>query len=407
MRTLTAILLIALLCTLTFGARPAPVSPDAAARANNLFAADLYRALKDKSGNLFFSPYSVTTALAMTREGAKGETAAEMDRVFHWNPRLPAEIHRALELALRPGEVREGWGDDAKDLPAFGLSVANALWAQEGLTVERPFSRTLAEEFMAPLQRIDFREAVAARKIINDWVAEQTKNRIRDIVPEDLPTPNTLFALANAIWFKAAWKDPFEAEWTRDSPFTTAAGKTVSAPLMHRMGSYGYAETGDAQVVEMLYRGGETSMVVVLPKAKDGLPALEEKLTGERLLKLIESIKPMQVRVKFPKFEITRSTRLTNILPKMGMPRAFTAGKADFTGMTTEQLLFIGAVLHKAFVKVDEAGTEAAAATVVMMLRGGPPREDAEFTADHPFLFLIRHRKTGAILFMGRVVDPS
>jgi len=180
----------------------------------------------------------------------------------------------------------------------------------------------------------------------------------------------------------------------------------VTAPLMHRTGRYGYGETADAQILEMEYLGGETSMVVVLPKAKAGLPALEQKLDGAMLEQWIGALGPQHVRVKFPRFEITCPTNLTDILPKMGMPRAFTAGKADFTGMTTAEPLVIGAVLHKAFVKVDEEGTEAAAATVVMMERTSAPQVQAEFTADHPFLFLIRHRKTGAILFVGRVTDP-
>ena len=406
MKIIPAVLLIVLISTMTLAERPPAPTADLAARANNLFAADLYRALKAKDGNLFFSPYSITTALAMTREGARKETSAEMDRVFYWIPRVPAAAHRALEVALRPGTVREGHGEDAKELPAFGLSVANTLWAQEGLAVQSSFTKVLADEFKAPLQRIDFQKTAAARKIINDWVAEHTRDRIKDIVPEDLPTADTLFALANAIWFKAAWSDPFQERWTKDAAFTTGSGEAVTAPLMHRTGRYGYGETADAQILEMEYLGGETSMVVVLPKAKAGLPALEQKLDGAMLEQWIGALGPQHVRVKFPRFEITCPTNLTDILPKMGMPRAFTAGKADFTGMTTAEPLVIGAVLHKAFVKVDEEGTEAAAATVVMMERTSAPQVQAEFTADHPFLFLIRHRKTGAILFVGRVTDP-
>jgi len=406
MKILLAVLLIAIISAETLAERTPTRPADRAAKANNLFATDLYGALRSKGGNLFFSPYSVSTALAMTREGARGETAAEMDRVFHWAPGMPATAHRALEVALHPGTVRDGHGADAEERPAFGLSVANTLWVQNGLEVVEPFEKTLADDFEAPLQRIDFRKTAAARKTINDWVAEHTKDRIQDIVPENLPTADTLFALANAIWFKAAWKDPFDERWTKDAPFTTGAGEAVTASLMHRTGDYGYAETADAQILEMDYLGGETSMVVILPKAKAGLPALEEKLGGGTLASMIAAIKSKHVQVKFPRFEITCSTGLTDILPAMGMPRAFAAGDADFTGMTTDEPLLIGAVLHKAFVKVDEAGTEAAAATVVMMMRGSAPQVQAEFTADHPFLFLIRHKETGAILFVGRVTDP-
>ena len=176
--------------------------------------------------------------------------------------------------------------------------------------------------------------------------------------------------------------------------------------MMHRNGGYRYAEDDAVQVVEIPYRGGHTSMVVILPKKKDGLPAVEKDLTGKRIDAWIDSLRGKQVSLKLPKFEITCPTDLTDVLPKMGMPASFDAKKADFSGMTTEQPLYIGAVLHKAFVAVDEAGTEAAAATVVMMMKGGRPADPVEFTADHPFIFLIRHKETGAILFAGRFASP-
>jgi len=375
------------------------------ATANNAFAADLYGVLRSRAGNLFFSPYSVSTALAMTRQGAAGETGAEIDRVFHWTDAVDAGAHRALAAALVPGPVKEGWGDDAKEIPAYGLHVANALWAQEGLAVEKPFAAILDRGFGAPLRRLDFRNTKAARDVINRWVEKQTKDRIKDIVPEDMPTPDTLFALANAIWFKAAWQDPFRERWTKDAPFTTTSGDVYEVPLMHRTGGFPYTQDEVVQVVEMPYRGGRTSMVVVLPKKKDGLPAVEKTLTGGKIDGWIAALRGKDLSVRFPRFEITCPTDLTSTLPKMGMPAAFDGKKADFTGMTRERPLFIGAVLHKAFVRVDEAGTEAAAATVVMMLKGKAP-DPITFTADHPFLFLIRHRATGCILFVGRFESP-
>jgi len=406
MKTIATCLLVLLLTGPAAAKKERAPDVTAVAAANNRFAANLYGVLRGGKANLFFSPYSISTALAMTREGARGETRAEIDRVFSWSDATRAANHRNLARALVPGNVKEGWGDEAKEIPAYGFHIANALWAQEGLPVERPFATTLDDGFGAPLRRLDFRKSKAARDAINSWVAAQTKDRIKDIIPEDLPTPDTLFALANAIWFKAAWKDPFEARWTKDAPFTTTDDEVFEVAMMHRNGGYRYGEDDAVQVVELPYRGGRTSMVVILPKKKDGLPAVEATLTGKKIDGWIAALRGKQVAVKFPKFEITQPTDLTDILPKMGMPTAFDAKKADFTGMTKKDPLYIGAVLHKAFVKVDEAGTEAAAATVVMMLKGGKPADPIAFTADHPFVFVIRHATTGTILFMGRFGGP-
>jgi serine protease inhibitor len=399
MRHLTAFLILLIATAALLAEEPAP-SPTA--KANNAFATDLYGVLRTKEGNLFFSPYSITTALAMTRAGARGETATGMDEVLHFGDGIPAAEHARLAAALQPGTVTEGWGEDATKHLAHEMRVANTIWAQDGLKMEAPFLATLKNGFKAPLERIDFTQTAKARKIINDWVAVKTEDRIRDIIPEDLPTADTLIALANAIWFKAAWKDPFNERFTAEAPFTTASGKQVPIPLMHRNGTFGYTETDDLKALEIPYRGEETSMVILLPRKPDGLPAVESALSADSLAGLIGAMKEQQVDAKIPKFEITAPIDLTGILPKMGMTAAFNADRADFTGMTTAKPLFIGAVLHKAFIKVDEAGTEAAAATVVMMMKGGVPHVQATFTADHPFLFLIRHRKTGLILFLGR-----
>jgi serpin B len=343
----------------------------------------------------------------MTRQGANGATREEIDRVFHWTAAITPAAHRALQQALQPGKEKDGRGRDAKEVLAYELHVANALWAQQGLAVERPFTSALAAEFGAPLQRLDFTDQKAARAAINRWVAGHTRDRILDIVPEGLPAPDTLLALANAIWFKAAWQDPFEERWTKPAPFTTADGRTPEVPLMHRVGSYRYFGDDEVQVCELPYRGGKTSMLVVLPKQSDGLPALEAKLSGERIDGWIAGLAHADVAVKLPRFQVTWATDLVEVLKQLGMPTAFDASKADFTGMTKAAPLLIGAVLHKAWVQVDEAGTEAAAATVVMMLEGGMPRKPIEFTADHPFVFLIRHQETGAILFAGRYAGPA
>ena len=410
MRTAVAVLLVALVFTVVppAGAEEEGAIATGAADAANQFGFDLHRKIGAGGGNVFFSPYSVSAALAMTREGARGETGAQMDRVFRWKLRSAAELTRELDDALAPRTVKEGYGDSAKELPAYELSTANTVWAQEGLAVEPAFRNVLTERFSAPLRRLDFTKTEAARKAINDWVAKETKDRILDIVPEGLPAADTLMALANAIWFRGAWKDPFKEGFTKPGPFTTAAGAKVETPFMNREGSYWYHETPDAQVLEIPYRERDTAMIVVLPKPGVDLAKVERELTAASFSDLAAKLAPEQVSVRFPKFELTWAKDLAEVLPAMGMPYAFSGRKADFTGITKTDPLMIGNVLHKAWLKVDEAGTEAAAATVVMMLQGGAPSgEPIPFIADRPFLFAIRHAKTGAILFLGRLADPG
>jgi serpin B len=396
------------LLAVTMVAAGEPVDPKAAAEDCNAFACDLYRAVAAGRDNLLVSPYSVAVALAMTREGARGETAREMSAVLH----LPADgdtaaAHAALAKALEPPLAWDHGGQKPKKVPAYELHVANALWGQEGLAFLKPFLTVLRAEFRAPLARLDFADSAKARRTINAWVEKQTRERIKDIVPPPLPTPDTKLALANAIYFKGAWQRPFEDRWTKPHSFFVPKVK-VAVPMMHKVDSFAYAETEEAQVLELPYRDGRTSMVIVLPRKPAGLGALEANLTGGRLAGWLQGLKTRRVSAKIPKFEFTCPVNLTETLPRMGMERAFDANRADFRGMTTEVPLFIGAVLHKAFIAVDEAGTEAAAATVVMMELGAAPDpgKPVEFVADHPFLFLIRHRATGCILFLGRLCDP-
>ncbi len=384
--------------------------PGAAAAANTAFATDLYGELCKAPGNLFFSPYSVSVALAMTMEGARGETAADMGRVLHLE-RAAAAGHNALAQALRPKLVSDYSSGKRKKVPAYELNIANAIWGQHGYPFQQPFLTTLETQFGAPLARADFRNGEKARARINGWVEDRTRDKIKDIIPPGALTPDTRMVLANAIYFKAAWAHEFYDRNTKEEPFTTEDGKTVKARLMHQLKNFQYAEDDDVQVLSMGYRGNDTSMVVLLPKKRDGLKQLEKKLTHETLTTWLGKLKGQRVRVKFPKFEYTTPINLTKTLSDMGMQRAFSPKTADFTGMANVpgEPLFIGLVLHKAFVAVDEAGTEAAAATVVAMRAGSAmrPAEPVDFVADHPFLFLIRHNRTNTVLFMGRVTDPT
>jgi serpin B len=243
--------------------------------------------------------------------------------------------------------------------------------------------------------------------VINAWVETQTRDKIKDIVPPGLPTPDTVLALANAVYLKAPWSSPFAERSTEDGAFTTLGGKRVDVPFMLQAETFLYGETDAARLVELPYRSGELSMVVVLPKRTDGLPALERALDAGAFGAALAALKPARVRVALPKFSFTSGFDLSEVLPGMGMPDAFDRRRADFSGITTSERLFVGPVLHKVFVDVDEHGTEAAAATVVLMKRTSVAVGDPiDFTADHPFLFAVRHRPTGCILFLGRVANP-
>ena len=408
-RFLALSLVLCFACVSAAG-EPAPVvAQRGMADATRDFGCDLYRVLAAREGNLFFSPYSITAALAMTREGAGGATAEEMDRVMHFPPAGRANGSRLLARALAPSMEPDRDGDEWIEVPAYELHVANGLWGQEGLGFEERFLRTLRSNFEAEIRRVDFQDPSAARATINRWVEEQTRERIKDLIPDGLPSADSLLVLANAIHFKGPWADPFRERATKERTFHGPDGKEIRASFLHRTGSYAYADLGDVRVVEIPYRGGEMAMTVLLPKAKDGLEALEAKLDGAALETWLGKLRGERVALSLPKFAFTTPVDLTEVLKGMGMKTAFDPQDADFRGMTTEKPLCIGVVLHKAFVAVDEKGTEAAAATAVMMKLGGAPShgEPVEFTADHPFLFLIRHRPTGAILFQGRLEDPS
>lgn len=389
---------------------PARAEPDASlVPANNAFALDLYGALKQGAGNLFFSPYSVQSALLMAREGAAGETALQMDKVLHTGGLDRGQAYRALRTRLEPPTFRDGMGRDTKQRPAYEMNVANALWGQRGFVFEPAFLKALDEGFGAPLVRVDFKDGDLARRRINAWVEQQTHDKIKDIVPEGLPAPSTRLVLANAIYFKAPWNDKFQKRLTKDEMFTGPGGERSPAPFMQRKGRYRYAEYEGAQVLELPYRTGAASMLVFLPTMKGGLSELETHFVAGTFKKVDDALKGRLVDVRLPKFKFTTMADLTGVLPGMGMPDAFRPGKADFSGMSKAEKLFIGAVLHKAFVAVDEEGTEAAAATIIMMRGTSAPGPETAvlFRADHPFLFVIRQRQTGAILFMGRVNEPT
>jgi len=386
-------------------------APQSVVKGNTAFALDLYARLRGMQfvgvdtlplvpevGNLFMSPVSISTALGMTYAGARGETAKQMVEVLHL-PEDQAKAHEAFEALL--GHLMQYKGENGPR-----VSIANALWGQQGYHFLPGFLKTVRERYGAGFSEVNFVESEEARKTINDWVAENTQDKIKNLIPEGVLGPITRLVLTNAIYFKGDWASPFKKHSTHTAPFKVSPGEEVRVPMMFQTGRFGYVKLNDLQVLEMNYRGGELSMVFLLPKKVDGLPALEKDLTPGNLDKWLAALRQTEVQVYVPKFETTAQFELKKVLAEMGMSSAFSPKGADFSGMTTEEELFISNVIHRAWVRVDEKGTEAAAATAAVAAYEGISRQPEVFRADRPFLFLIRDRKTGSILFLGRVVDP-
>ena len=417
---LIAILIVVLLLPLAACAQPAPgellksdkeriTSPAVnkseqalLVEGNSAFAFELYQAVKGKEGNIFYSPYSISVALAMTYAGARGETAQQMADTLHFlldQDRLhPAFNWLDEELASR------GEGARGKDGEGFRLNIVNAIWGQKGYEFLTEFLDVLAENYGAGLRILDFvNQTEECRLAINDWVSDQTEGRIKDLIPEDVITVATRLVLTNAIYFNAAWEYPFNENMTVDGPFYLLDGDQVTVPMMEQTEGFGYTDGEGYQAVELPYDGEELSMVILLPEAGN-FQAFEQGLQAPQVCDIITGLQPSGVTLTMPRFEFDSEFSLKNTLEDMGMPSAFST--ADFSGMTGTRDLYIRDVLHKGFVSVDEAGTEAAAATAVVMEEEAP-EPLVEVTVDRPFIFLIRDIETGAILFIGRVLNPA
>jgi serpin B len=383
--------------------QPAPDSEPAKSAAevaadNNALGLDLYKRVAQADDNVFISPHSIAVALAMTYEGARGDTAAQMSESLHFevSPERLRPAFQALEQALAPAE-------DA----GYELHVANSLWGMQGHSFHSEFLDVLRTSYDAPLHQVDFAEAEAARATINDWVAEVTRGKIDELIPSGVLDALTRLVLANAIYFKGDWASKFEPKATKSQPFKLLAGKPVKTPLMHQVATFGYAETDDAQVLSLPYKGEELSMIVVLPRQDDGLPAIEAKLDAAALEAWTQDLGERKVSVFLPRFKVESSFKLSEELAALGMKDAFNPDSADLSGMDGTRELYIKEVVHKSFVEVNEEGTEAAAATGVIVGVRSAPAPPPEFRADHPFLFFIRHDATGSILFIGRLAKPG
>lgn len=369
-------------------------------KANNTFALELWP--HAGTGNAAMSPASISMALAMAWAGAKGTTADEMRETMH----LEGEID---VLVSQWGRLSYALQDPARPLK---LAIANRIYGDAHYQFDTTYFAITRKAFNAPLDMIDFRgDPEAARAKINAWVADRTEQRIENLLPPRSVDAETRLVIVNALYFLADWAEPFAKAQTYDEPFYVGGTRATPVPTMHRQGRYLHAAGDGAALLELPYKGGSAAMYILLPDARDGLAALEKNL-GATLKALQRKLAEATVLVSLPRFTVDPATSidLAKPLKALGMKEAFDPAKADFTGIakaTDSDRLFIGAVLHKAFVKVDEKGTEAAAATAVAMPRGGRPPQATPFKADHPFLFVIVERTTGLILFVGRVVEPK
>ena len=369
---------------------------------NSAFALDLYSRLRTSPGNIFFSPYSISTALAMTYAGARGDTERQMARVLHFSSdqRQLHSVFGELQHQLTQAGRKQG----------IELSIANALWAQKGHPFLPAFLKISKEDYGANVNQADFvTGAEAARGEINQWVTQQTKDKIQDILPPKSLTAITRLVLANAIYFKGAWANPFDKGGTSTQPFHLSARRMAEVPLMHHIDEVRYMGNSDFQAVELPYSGGELSMMILLPRRLDGCGSLEKQLTPELLSRSLGQMKQRDVEIFLPRFKLDSGFDLNDTLGGMGIPDAF-GSKADFSGMDGTRLLFISGVFHKAWGEVNEEGTEAAAATVTAIassIEAEPPPPPPVFRADHPFIFLIRDTRSGSILFLGRLSDPA
>jgi serpin B len=369
---------------------------------NTAFALDLYQSLREGEGNLFFSPYSISLALAMTYAGARGETEREMAQTLHFTLSQdglhPAFNMLDLELSSRGEAIDEQEGEP------FQLNIANSIWGQRGYEFLPEFLDTLAMNYGAGMRIVDYIEATEeARQTINQWVSDQTEEKIKDLIKPGLLDDLTRLVLANAIYFKASWFYPFNEEGTQEGKFHLVDGGQVQVPMMSQTETFRYSEGDGYQVLELPYAGQEIAMVILLPEM-GMFEAFEKGLTIERLSEIFGNLNSQSVALTMPKFEYESEFNLKETLIKMGMRAPF--GDADFSGMDGTRDLFISEVVHKAFVAVDEKGTEAAAATAVIMRFTAAPSAPVEMTVDRPFIYMIRDLKTGTLLFVGRVLNP-
>lgn len=371
---------------------------------NNAFALELYQSLRDSDENLFYSPFSISLALAMTYAGARGETESQMADVLHFD--LPQdELHPAFNaLDLELEERGEAQSDQGQPLQ---IDIANAIWAEQSYSFLQGYLDTIAENYGAGIRLADFiNQAEAVRGEINEWVSEQTNDKIKDLIPSGALDELTRMVLVNAIYFKANWADQFEEESTTNQVFHLLDGSEVDVAMMHQGMQIPYASGDGYQAIELAYQGQTAAMDIIVPD-EGNFEALESSLDVTLLNEILNGMQPSGVELALPKFSFTDEFNLSDTLKDLGVTEAFDPDTADFTGMSETRDLYITDVVHKAFVAVDEEGTEAAAATAVIIGTTSAPLFEVQLTIDRPFIFIIRDIPSGQILFVGRVLNPA
>lgn len=372
---------------------------------NRAFAFNLYQQMRSQGGNLFYSPHSISVALAMTYAGARNETTSQMRQALHFT--LPdSSLHPAFNALQQALAEREKPKNNEKE-SNFRLNVVNALWGQKGYTFLPAYLDLLALNYGAGMRLLDFKaDAEAARQVINQWVAEQTADKIKDLIPPSALDQATTLVLTNAIYFNAKWLHQFNPGSTTSSPFNLRDGSPINVPTMHISQQFGYYRGEGITAVELPYTGSEVSMILLIPD-QGNFDQAEQKLTAEQWDAVVKGMHYTQVNLAMPKFKFSSEVALNGPLSRSGMPIAFQPERADFSGMDGTKTLYISDVLHKAYINLDEFGTEAAAATAVVVGATSMPAEPVDLIVDRPFLFAIQDKPTGEILFLGRVTDPT
>jgi serpin B len=405
--------------TFLFGIFPASgeadtdLKEDILVASNTAFALQLYTQLREQeSGNLFFSPYSLSLALAMTYAGARNQTAQQISQILHFPPQSAAKIHPLFaQLQERINQAQQH----------VKIHVANALWGDTSHPFLPNFQELIAQNYNANLNLIDFSKAFSTAHVkINAWVKEQTQQKITQLLKPGLIDSLTRLVLVNAIYFKGNWDSPFDSQQTKNAQFWLNSSKNITIPMMRQENHFGYAENQLLQILELPYVGSvnddeeslefaftpnRLSMIILLPRQRDGLSQLENSLNRQNLEIWLSQINWQKVKVALPKFKINTGFDLAKTLAAMGMPDAFNS-KADFSGINGSRALYLKSVIHQAFVDVNEEGTEATASTGVVATTRGIQPSTPQFLADHPFLFLISHKNSGSILFLGRLIKP-
>ncbi len=380
---------------------------------NNQFALELYGKMREGEGNLFFSPYSISTALALVYAGARGQTESQIAGVLHF-PVVVDTNEKYSTLASNRQQFACVYGEIITDLNERGkkgdyeLTVANALWPQEGYAFIEDFLELIKTNYDGQLNEVDFITATEkTRNKINAWVEEKTNDKIKELIKPGVLDAMTRLVLTNAIYFKGNWARQFDEDKTKDTAFTLTSGEKIDVPMMNQTAEFNYMETERFQALELPYVDEELSLIILLPKEFDELGEFEQTLKAENLSKWLSELRKCKVVVSIPKFKMTSQFSLASVLKSMGMVDAFSE-TADFSGMNGKKDLSISAVIHKAYVDINEEGTEAAAATAVTMrLTSVGPASTPVFRADHPFMFLIHDNLSGSILFIGRQMNPN